>query len=140
MNAILERIKEIFGGAQPLGASPSTTDEWRVLVEHGIPASALHALSRLVGNDEDQTRKVVSIVLGSNESVDGKLPHERLSGSESERAERVARMFALAESVLGDQREAGIFLFSPHPKLDGSLPVDWIRTELGGREVEQLLR
>lgn len=103
------------------------------------PSSALDALSRLVGNKEQQVRQVVAIVLGSEENAGGKTLHERLSVSESERAERIARIFALAESVLGDREEAGIFLFSPHPKLDGSSPLDWIRTELGGREVEQML-
>lgn len=147
MTAIPERITEMFGGAEPLGASPKTTDEWRALVERGIPGSALAALSQSIAPDQDQARNLMYIVFDFGEEGNESDPLDwlengpqfQLSVSESERAERIARMFALAESILGDRQGANLFLFSPHPKLDGARPIDWIRTELGGREVEQLL-
>ena len=147
MTAIPERVTEMFGGAEPLGASPKTTDEWRILVEQGIPVSAVVALSRLIASDEKQVLTLLSIISpvenvlepSSSAHLSARTPESNLCVPASERAERIARIFALAESVLRDKGEAGVFLFSPHPKLDGARPIDWIRTELGGREVEQLL-
>jgi putative toxin-antitoxin system antitoxin component (TIGR02293 family) len=64
---------------------------------------------------------------------------QRLTAEESERLERLARMAALAEQVWEDEARAQEFLISPQPQLDGERPVDLARSDLGTREVEELL-
>jgi putative toxin-antitoxin system antitoxin component (TIGR02293 family) len=63
----------------------------------------------------------------------------RLSPEESERLERLARLTALAAQVLESEVEAQDFLFQPHPLLRGEKPAALARSELGARQVEDLL-
>jgi putative toxin-antitoxin system antitoxin component (TIGR02293 family) len=63
----------------------------------------------------------------------------RLSPEDSERLERLARLAALAEEVWEDPTLASEFLTSPQPQLGGERPVDLSRSDLGARQVEQLL-
>ena len=53
--------------------------------------------------------------------------------------ERLARMTALAEAVWENQVLAHEFLTSPQPQLAGERPVDLAMSDLGTREVEDLL-
>ena len=48
-------------------------------------------------------------------------------------------MIATAEYVWDDRDEARRFLTMPHPALDGRRPIDAARSELGARQVEELL-
>ena len=65
---------------------------------------------------------------------------DRLSVVESERTERLARIVAIAEDVLGDATEARLFLTTPHPLLSGRTAVETAATDLGARRVEDILR
>ncbi|HEX5724321.1 MAG TPA: MbcA/ParS/Xre antitoxin family protein, partial [Longimicrobiaceae bacterium] len=62
-----------------------------------------------------------------------------LKPAESERVERLARVMALAEQVWEDTDDARAFLTAAHPLLDGRAPLELARTELGARQVEELL-
>lgn len=63
----------------------------------------------------------------------------RLSPQESERTERVARLFVQARRALGSESEARDFMLTPHPELDGRSPVEAARTDLATRRVERIL-
>ena len=63
----------------------------------------------------------------------------RLTVEESERLERLARMTALAEDVWEEAALAREFLLTAQPQLGDERPVDLARTDLGTRQVEQLL-
>lgn len=152
MNAIPDRIAQMFGGSEPLGRMPRTIDDWRELVQIGIPVKALSNLRQSIAPASKQADILVDVVFGTgdrctnfqsagvNDAPASLLAEaEKLTGPESERAERIARLFAMAEEVLGSEEEARDFFFSPHKKLDGHSPIDWMRTEIGGRNVEQLL-
>jgi putative toxin-antitoxin system antitoxin component (TIGR02293 family) len=62
-----------------------------------------------------------------------------LNPQESERVERIARVAALAEAAFGSQQDALEFLHTAHPELGGDQPLDAARTELGARQVEEVL-
>jgi putative toxin-antitoxin system antitoxin component (TIGR02293 family) len=63
----------------------------------------------------------------------------RLSPQESERTERVARLFVHARRALGTEAEAREFMTTPHPELDGRNPIEAAKTDLGTRRTEQIL-
>ncbi len=63
-----------------------------------------------------------------------------LLSMESERAQRLARVFATALFVWGSNDEARFFLNSPHPILGDKTPLDVSLSEIGARRVEELLR
>ncbi len=64
---------------------------------------------------------------------------DALSVDESERAERLARVFASAAYVWDNEDDARAFLNAAHPLLQGRAPLDVAMTELGARRVEALL-
>jgi putative toxin-antitoxin system antitoxin component (TIGR02293 family) len=64
---------------------------------------------------------------------------KRLGLVKSDRLYRMARIFALAQEVLEDDRHAIAWLRRPQIGLSGRTPLDMMRTEAGAREVEDLL-
>jgi len=63
----------------------------------------------------------------------------RLKLVESERTERLARVIALAEMLWDDEVEAKRFLATPHPELGRKKPIEAALTELGARQVEDVV-
>jgi putative toxin-antitoxin system antitoxin component (TIGR02293 family) len=64
---------------------------------------------------------------------------DRLSLEESDRALRLARITAMAERVFAEEEKAHRWLRKPSPMLEGSSPLELLRTEAGAHLVEQAL-
>ncbi|HEY4010474.1 MAG TPA: MbcA/ParS/Xre antitoxin family protein [Acidobacteriaceae bacterium] len=58
---------------------------------------------------------------------------------ESNRAVRIAGISSLAEKVFGNNENAARWLRKPKQRFDGRTPLDLLRTEAGGRLVEEML-
>ena len=63
----------------------------------------------------------------------------RLSPAAGERAERLARVTALAQQALGDADDARTWLTTPHPWRAERTPIETAATDLGTRLVERIL-
>jgi len=63
----------------------------------------------------------------------------RLSPAESERTERLARVIAASEYAWSNQEDARAWLTKSHPELGRRTPLEAALTELGARQVEELL-
>ncbi len=63
----------------------------------------------------------------------------RLSPAEGERTERLARVIAAGEYTWDDRADAREWLTKPHPELGKRTPLESAATELGTRQVEDLL-
>jgi putative toxin-antitoxin system antitoxin component (TIGR02293 family) len=57
----------------------------------------------------------------------------------SQTTARLNHVFAFAQRIWGNERDAAEWLASPHMELDGATPYSLLRTEAGGRAVEALL-
>ena len=106
-------------------------------VEVGFPRTALRRLvERLVGDDKSK-------IAGLEWDVVPKTTLERrktkLSTEESERTERIARLFVQSRRALGTEAEAREFMTTAHPELDGRTPFDAAKTDLGARRTEGIL-
>jgi putative toxin-antitoxin system antitoxin component (TIGR02293 family) len=64
---------------------------------------------------------------------------ERLTVGETDRALRLARIGAQAESVFGDHEKAARWLRKPSRALSGQTPIVMLRTETGAQLVNELL-
>jgi putative toxin-antitoxin system antitoxin component (TIGR02293 family) len=64
---------------------------------------------------------------------------DRFNLQVGETTERLARLYALALSVFDDPAAATRFLLTPHPELENRAPFDAALTEIGGREVEEII-
>lgn len=129
-------IARILGGSRTLGRRVRTIGELRELVEAGLP---LAALDRVVGHVSEPGAAAAELKYRIVPKASLYRRGKYLTPAESERLERLARLAALAEHVWEDQALAREFLMSPQPQLDGERPVDLARSDLGARQVEQLL-
>jgi putative toxin-antitoxin system antitoxin component (TIGR02293 family) len=65
--------------------------------------------------------------------------NRKLSASAGDRLYRLVRIFSITRDVLEDNASARDWLHQPQIGLGGRVPLDFIRTEAGAREVEDLL-
>lgn len=66
--------------------------------------------------------------------------HKRtLPRAYGEATERLARVYAMVRSVWGNDEDARSFIAAPHLELGGETPLSRARSELGAREVEQIV-
>ena len=105
------------------------------LVEGGLPTEVInHLLARGLTRNE-----VFDIIIPLRTWKHRKSRHQLLSKEESERAVRAARVLARAQAVMGDQKSALEWLRAPKRRFEGRAPLEMLRTETGGRLVEQML-
>lgn len=130
------KIAEAMGGDQVLKAQVRSLADLHEAVERGLPKSALQTVVRRVFPDGPAQREAIYAVVPE---ATFKRRRERLSIPESERTERLARVLALADDVLGDDEDARAFLTCPHPLLGGKTPFETAATDLGARRVEEIL-
>lgn len=130
-----QRIAEVLGGEKILGQPVETLAELNRLVMRGLPKSSLRFAAERVARSHAEARNLVYSVVPESTYKRRK----RLSPAESERSERLARTIALAEFTWGEDAAAHEWLNSANPHLDGKTPLEAAETELGAREVEEIL-
>jgi putative toxin-antitoxin system antitoxin component (TIGR02293 family) len=129
-------VARVLGGERTLHRRVRTVDDLRQVVEGGLSREALEWTVHIVfGEGREAAEFKYRIVPKTTLQRRG----HRLSLHESERLERLARITALAEEVWEAQDLAHEFLTSPQPQLGGERPVDLTRSDLGTRQVEDLL-
>lgn len=128
-------VARILGGEAALGRRVRTVRELRHAVEEGLPVESLESTARYVAGSEQGAAEIKYRIVPKTTLH----RRERLTPEESQRLERLARITALAEQVWEDRALAHEFLTSAQPQLDGERPVELARTDLGAREVEELL-
>ena len=127
---------EKIASVMSLSPIPHSFAELDDLVTQGLPKHALKAsVDRVCLSGEDRKKLLYRII----PEATYKRRRINLSSDESERAERLARIFATTEFVWNSEADARVFLNTPHPMLQGRTPLDVSMSELGARRVEELL-
>jgi len=103
----------------------------------GLPRESLRRVALRIGGDAERASAIEHAVVPKTTLA--RRGTGRLTREESERTERLARLFIHAVAALGSEDDARAFLRRPHPELDGRTPLDAAVTELGGRRVEDIL-
>jgi putative toxin-antitoxin system antitoxin component (TIGR02293 family) len=137
MSVSAEKIAEVLGGRRVLGRTVKTMRDLDAIVRRGIPRSALdNMLSRITAPDA----KELSVQLRHKIVPRATYQRaERLNLQVSETTERLARLYAMADSAFEDAESVRRFLMTPHPELENRAPFDVALTELGGRAVEEVI-
>ena len=104
-------------------------------VESGLPKHSLERVVEHAGIEGPARLKLMHRVVPA---ATFKRRH-RLKLVEGERTERLARVIALAEMLWDDESEARRFLVTPHPELGRRKPIEAALTELGARQVEDVV-
>lgn len=127
---------EKIAAVMALSPAPHSFAELDDLVSKGLPKAALRAsVDHVCKASEERKRLLYRII----PEATYKRRRDRLSTDESQRAERLARIYATALYVWSGDDEARVFLNTPHPMLQGRTPLDVSMSELGARRVEELL-
>lgn len=130
-----EDIAGVMGGRSVLRRQVKSLLDLDRFVEQGVPRESLdHVLDAVFGQDrsavEFRNRVIPRATYQRNEI---------LGAPFSDRVERLARVFAMAKSIWGDEERARRFLRAPHPELEGIAPIEVALTELGARRVEAVM-
>jgi putative toxin-antitoxin system antitoxin component (TIGR02293 family) len=128
----VDQVSALLG----LKPRPHTVAELDRVVRAGLPYASMR---RMVKHFDLPLQPQVRRFIGSRSTLERREVSGRLSRAESERLARLAGLSGLAEFVWGSAPLAQRFLGTAHPRLDGRTPLEAAESEIGARQVEQLL-
>jgi len=130
-------VPEVLGGEHVLGRPVSKGGALAELVREGLPVKALLLLAERLDIRQAEISEKIGI---PKRTLTRRLQqHARLTAAESDRAVRLAQVFADAAENLGSEEKAAAWLKTPNRALRGGRPLDQLDTDPGVREVEDVL-
>lgn len=132
----LKSVVQELGGEQTFGRTLASEKDMRDAIREGFPPAVVHELMRASGLTLKELASALDL---SPRSLQRRRRSGRLARYESDRLYRLARIIALAGDFLGDRGRALRWLKRPNRALGGIPPVAALDTELGARQVENIL-
>jgi putative toxin-antitoxin system antitoxin component (TIGR02293 family) len=132
----LQAVIAELGGEQTLGRPLSSERDMREAIREGFRPAVVEELMRATGLTLKELASALDL---SPRSLQRRRRTGRLTRYESDRLYRLARIVALADEFLGDHDRAVRWLKHPNRALGGIPPFAAIDTELGARQVENIL-
>lgn len=130
------RIARTLGGERILKRKASNLEQLREQVREGLPYASLEAVaSGFAIAHEDMVR----LLHLPARTLARRKKERRLRADESDRLFRLTRIAALAEEVFGSREKAAGWLHRPNRALGNAIPLRYLDTDLGTRQVEDLL-
>ena len=105
-------------------------------VRQGLPVSELAALQTGLQVPLEQLASKLAI---SRATLQRRKASGKLSPGESDKLMRFSRLLSHATEVFGDAANGRDWLKTPQRGLGGAVPLEYAETEIGAREVENLL-
>jgi putative toxin-antitoxin system antitoxin component (TIGR02293 family) len=136
MSTTVLAVIEELGGRKKLGRTLASENDLREAIREGFPPAVLDALVQASGLTLKELTRALDL---SARSLQRRRRSGRLARYESDRLYRLARIVALAGDCLGDHLRAVRWLKRPNRALGGIAPVEALDTELGARQVENIL-
>ena len=132
-----EAIANILGGRKVLGRDVKKPADLAQLVRGGLPAGSVTALAAKLSLANAELSRKLGI---PQRTLTRRLSRQgRLTAAESDRAARLARVYANAVEMIGGDERAIQWLLTRNRALEGQRPFDLLDTDVGAREVEDLL-
>jgi putative toxin-antitoxin system antitoxin component (TIGR02293 family) len=120
-----------------LGLEPLDTARLVERVRKGFSFRELDRLRQNVGLSRGEMAELVQI---KPRTLDRRKKEGRLQPEESDRLLRASRVFGKAIGLFeGDVGSAKEWLSSPQSALGGAIPLEMVKTDIGAREVEDLV-
>jgi putative toxin-antitoxin system antitoxin component (TIGR02293 family) len=137
MTAPAIRIAAILGGLTVLKRKVESESDLVEAVKRGLPTASV---DRMVHDDLLSKEEVYALIAPKRTWQLRKQQRKPLTAEESEKAARLARIFALALEAFQNPEKAATWLRRPSRVLDRA-PIDLLDSEAGARMVEdELLR
>jgi putative toxin-antitoxin system antitoxin component (TIGR02293 family) len=105
-------------------------------VRTGVSYETLERLQKGAGLNQVEVATVVGI---TERTLTRRKQEGRLTATESDRVDRIARLLELATKVLEDEGNARLWMHQPNRGLGGKTPLDLLDTDRGVRAVEDVL-
>lgn len=133
----VSQIASVLGGETILHEKVRSPNDLRLLIEKGLPKkSVVHVFSQLFEKSSESRSHFYELI----PEATFKRRKDRLKMDESEKVERIARVIATALYVWdNDEEQLRVFFLFPHSEFNDKTPLDICRTELGARQVEEIL-
>lgn len=129
-------LRQMAATLSPATFAKDHADHQLAAVEAGLPVKMLRVLMR----DYGFTLTDFAEFIASRRTLERRISDgERLSVEESERLGRLLRMIDLAVEVFKEPARTRDWLRNTHSTLKGRSPLELMRTENGGRLVEEQL-
>ena len=126
----------VHGPAHRIRASDFTSARLIELLRAGLPVRELDDLQASLAVPMDRLVPLLGI---SKATLHRRKAAGRLGPAESDRVLRFARLMGKAVEVMESEQNARQWLAAPQFGLGGAVPLEYAETEVGAREVEDLL-
>lgn len=134
--ASTETIVEMLGGSKVLLREIASLDDLRERVRAGLPYASLEAVSTRFDLAREELAETLHLPI---RTVARRKKEERLRADESDRLFRLARIAVQATEVLGNEEKASRWLHRPNLALGDQSPLKLLDTDIGARQVEEIL-
>lgn len=132
-----EYVIEALGGRKVFkGQAPPTATELRGRVRTGLPYQSLESIRERLKLSLPEAAIVLRVPL---RTLARRRDEQRLDADESDRLYRLARIAGQAVAVLGTNEKAVTWLRRPNRSLNGEVPLALLDTDLGARQIEEVL-
>jgi putative toxin-antitoxin system antitoxin component (TIGR02293 family) len=105
-------------------------------VEAGVPVDAM---TSFVSASGVELKDIYDIVIPARTLKHRRSRRESLSADESDKLARLVRIYDHALRVFDNKEKTLYWLGEPKKRFEGRTPLQMLRTELGGRMVEEML-
>ena len=126
---------EQLGGAEAVGREVHSDTDMAMAIDLRFTVDVIDALRKRGVTD----REIGDLIIKPRTLSHRRANQGRLTVEESDRAARVARVFALAEKTFASRDKADRWLHKGLNSLGGRTPMALIRTDAGARIVENLM-
>ena len=130
------KMVALLGGAKVFPGKIKNSKDFQEALRAGFPYASFEAL---VAALELSSRDLAQIVGLAVRTLARRKTSQMLSPIESDRLYRVARATLQASTVLGSLAKGRAWLHNANQALGGESPVGLLDTEIGERQVEELL-
>ena len=133
----MQYVIDVLGGTKVFkGPTRPSATEFLDLVRAGLPYQALESIRERLDLSLPEAAFVLNVPLRTL----ARRRHDRkLDAGESDRLYRLARIAGQAVAALGTEDKAATWLRRPNRALNGAVPLGLLDTDLGARQVEDVL-
>ncbi|MBM4296630.1 MAG: DUF2384 domain-containing protein [Deltaproteobacteria bacterium] len=131
-----ESLVNALGGRKIFKRRITSMDDLRKTVKEGLPYASFEALSERLGLDRDEVANALYL---PHRTTARRKKQQKLHTDESDRVLRLARIIAQATETLGTERKAVGWLRCPNRALGNIPPLELLDTDIGARQVEDIL-
>ena len=132
-----EYVLEVLGGSKVFKSRPlPSATEIRDRIKTGLPYQSLESARERLNLSLTETAAVLHMPL---RTLARRRHGRKLDADESDRLYRLVRVAAQAVAVFGTEDKAAMWLRRPNRALNGEMPIGVLDTDLGARQVEDIL-